>query len=330
MLARHTTLPEFYHQLRIILQAEMPLPEAFAEIANSVQGRLKPVCEQVQEDLRRGLDLPAAMRKHPKHFPPIHVTALAASTETLPILAKLSTEHQQFMARMRKGLAYPVAMILMSLGLLAGLMLTVVPVMARVGTDFGARSSLLLDLSGYPLLWQNVLAFAAFALLAHIWLLTPGREGNAILMRLVFLLPGTRKIIRTHDYALLATLWAALTRVGAPDDELLDKLDQTLLDPGLRRQVKVWQRGLKEGRSLVELIQAAPRMERIFCHAFADQEKGRDRALTKAAERFREQARERSERAASFWSVASTQGMIFTVGGVIFALFHQFTRLFMF
>jgi type II secretory pathway component PulF len=329
MFSRETTLTEFYLQLRIILDAELPLPDGLAEIASGMQGPLKRVCEQLRADIHGGLDLPAAMRRQPTHFPTMHVRALDASPDTLPVLAELSADRVQFTMRVRQGLAYPLGVIILSVGLLAGLMLTVAPMFATAVTDLGiGQGSVLYRASGASSVWLSLLIVASMALLVHCWLLLPGRRSDALLARLLFCVPGSGSIMMAQDHALLCTLWAALMRAGAPDSKLLDKLEHLLLHPRLRKQVADWRAALEQGRTLADAILSDPQVDPRFRQTFGSSESGRADALARSADYYRTHSRERSDRVAALWALACTLGMIVVVGLVVLGLFRPLTWLF--
>ncbi|MFT5130301.1 MAG: type II secretory pathway component PulF [Rhodothermales bacterium] len=327
MFRRQTTLSEFYQQLRIVLDAEMALPEALAEIANSMSGSLAGVCSQLATDVHSGLDLPTAMQRHPRHFPAAHVAALTASHETLPALAALCAEQAKFVGQIRKGFAYPLAMITLSTGLLAVLMLTVVPLFAESAIEMGTKVSSVYAASAHGAAWWTVLILACLALLLHVFLMIPGRRSDALIVRLLPLLPGSGRVTRANDYALLCALWSALIRAGQHDSELLVGLDALISDRKLRRRLPYWQEALTFGEPLFHCLTSDPTLERRFCQYLESSEQGRTAALADAGERYRGEAEERGAQVATVWTFCCTFAMIIAVANVMIGLFRPLTQL---
>jgi protein transport protein HofC len=327
MFRRVSTLPEFYHQLSIVLKAKITLPEGLAEIAIALTGPLAGTCKELAADAQSGLDLASAMRKHPKQFPAAHIAALAASPDTLPALAQLSTEGEQFLAEIRKGMSYPIAMILLSTGLLAGLMLTVIPIFAESAMEIGDARSSVYAASSWTAFWWAILGLSMLTLLVLVWLMIPGGSRDAIAARLLRILPGMRAIQRAHDYTMLCALWAALLRAGRGDEELLLGLDDLLSDRHLRSQITVWHEALALGKPLFETIIADDSLELGLRRALESDERSRSKALASAAERFRSQTQDRGKRVAATWTLVTTQAMIAAVAIVIIGLFRPFTQL---
>lgn len=327
MLRRSTTLSEFYQQLQIVLAAELALPEALAEIATGMTGKLQGVCEQMAADSHRGLDLMIAMDAHPAVFPKAHVAALAASTKTLPALVELSAEQGRFLAAIRKGLAYPLAMMIFNAGLLAGLMLTVVPMFAESALELGVQRSAVYEAAAHGGLWLVVLVLAGLALALHVWLVIPGRLNDKAVARLLQFLPGAGRVTRAHDYGLLSALWEALVRAGQHDAQLLQGVDDLMADRGLRKRVASWQADLERGRALFDVVVADSHLEARFRNDLDTSEQGRVQGLASAAERYRTEAQQRSTMVAGTWTLLSTNAMILWVAIVIIGLFRPLTQL---
>nr|WP_314470069.1 type II secretion system inner membrane protein GspF [uncultured Sphingomonas sp.] len=147
MSAKQLTL--FTRQLATLSRVS-PLEESLRTITRQVeQDKVRAVVENVHAGVVEGRRLADAMAREPRSFPPLYRAMIAAgeSSGTLPaILERLSTllERQaEIRGKLLTALAYPVILALVATGVVAALMIFVVPQVVEQFDTVGQQLPLL-------------------------------------------------------------------------------------------------------------------------------------------------------------------------------------------
>ena len=145
--AKQLTL--FTRQLATISQVS-PLEEALRTIARqSEQEHVRAIISRVADGVLEGRRLADALGREPKSFPPLYRAMVSAgeSTGTLPELlermANLLERQAEMRGKMLSALAYPAVLTLVALGVVAALMIAVVPRVVEQFEDVGQQLPLL-------------------------------------------------------------------------------------------------------------------------------------------------------------------------------------------
>ena len=130
-------------QLSILLSAGMPLASALDSILRQLKKRsIHRVMAQVRERINEGSSLAQAMEEQGHVFPPTYTAMIEAgeSSGTLELvldrLAEFGEQQQALKQKLQSSLAYPVLILLVSLGVIFFLMSYVVPRVTQIFLDF--------------------------------------------------------------------------------------------------------------------------------------------------------------------------------------------------
>lgn len=147
------------------LSAVSPLEEALRTISRqSEQDHVRSIAARVADGVIEGRRLGDALGREPKSFPPLYRAMVSAgeSSGSLPdLLERLSAllERQaQLRSKIISALAYPIVLTLVAIGVVAALMIAVVPKVVEQFDDVGQQ---------LPLLTRIVIAISSF--LASYW-----------------------------------------------------------------------------------------------------------------------------------------------------------------
>lgn len=162
LTAKQLTL--FTRQLATLSQVS-PLEEALRTISRqSEQEHVRTIVARVADGVVEGRRLSDALRKEPKSFPPLY-RAMVSAGETsgalpdlLERLSNLLERQAQMRSKILSALAYPVVLTLVAVGVVAALMIAVVPRVVEQFDDVGQQ---------LPLLTRIVIAISSF--LASYW-----------------------------------------------------------------------------------------------------------------------------------------------------------------
>jgi type IV pilus assembly protein PilC len=133
-------------QLSTLIDAGLPLLRCInVLIAQLKPSKLRDILREISSDIQSGSTFAEALAKHPKQFDRLFVNMVRAGEvggllETvLQRLAIFMERRQALKRRVRGALIYPVAVILIAAGIVAFLLVKVVPVFAEIFTEFGGE-----------------------------------------------------------------------------------------------------------------------------------------------------------------------------------------------
>ncbi|MCY7397216.1 MAG: type II secretion system inner membrane protein GspF [Sphingomonas bacterium] len=168
LTAKQLTL--FTRQLSTMTQVS-PLEEALRTIARqSEQDHVRVAISRVADKVVEGRRLADALASEPKSFPPLYRAMVAAgeTSGSLPALlerlAALLERQAEMRGKILSALAYPIVLTLVAIGVVAALMIAVVPKVVEQFDDVGQQ---------LPLLTRIVIAISAF-LAAYWWVILLG------------------------------------------------------------------------------------------------------------------------------------------------------------
>lgn len=148
--ARRVSRPdviEFCHQISVMLDAGVPLGDALEAFNEVGQGNhFRRISRAIQDEVHSGATLSSAMARWPRVFPPITVTLVKASEASgtmalmLGRVAKYMNKELKTAKQIRGALAYPCAMIVLSMAITVFLVTVVLP---RFATIYAKRAALL-------------------------------------------------------------------------------------------------------------------------------------------------------------------------------------------
>lgn len=147
-------------QLATLVSAGIPMVEALSALIDQVENpALKLVLVEIREDVNQGEGLAKSMKKHPKVFDHLFVNMVAAGEQSgaLDIVLQRLTDYTENSVKLRgkvtSALMYPVLMGGVSVLIVAGLFVGVIPRIRRIFESFG---------EGLPPLTRLVLGISDF------------------------------------------------------------------------------------------------------------------------------------------------------------------------
>jgi general secretion pathway protein F len=164
----------FTRQLATLNQVS-PLEESLRTITRQTeQEHVRAIVAQVHAGVVEGRRLADAMARQPKSFPPLYRAMVAAgeSSGTLPTildrLAALLERQAEIRGKLTTALAYPTILAVVAMGVVAALMIFVVPQVVEqfdtVGQELPLLTRIVMALSAFLAGWWWILLLAAVAL----------------------------------------------------------------------------------------------------------------------------------------------------------------------
>ena len=258
----------FNQQLAALLRAGIPILQAISMLrrrATSV--RLRAVLEDVEEAIRGGAALSQAFAAQGAIFPRIYTASILAG-ERSGALDEVLSRYVTYMRRsvglrrkIRGALAYPMFLLIASLGMVVFLTIYVVPRMSELFAGFGGKlplvTQIVLGISGWltgNIFWLAPLIIVS-AVLFGIWSRTP--QGRLTIDRWKLKIPLAGKLLVQLSVAQAARSLATLLAGGITLVESWEIAAESITNRELRRRSSEILPLIREGRSFTESLESA-------------------------------------------------------------------------
>ena len=133
-------------QLATLIDAGLPLLRSLnVLIAQQKPSKLRDILREISTDIQSGSTFAEGLAKHPKAFDRLFVNMVRAGEVggmlevVLNRLAMFMERRQALKRKVRGALIYPIAVVVIATGIVAFLLVKVVPVFAEIFADFGAK-----------------------------------------------------------------------------------------------------------------------------------------------------------------------------------------------
>ena len=277
---RGTDIAEFYHQLAVLVDANLPLPASLQKLGEAFPNpAFRKVLNDVSARVDAGERFSEVLADYPTVFDAQHVQMIEAgeSADSLDRMLYAIAEVAQFKAsfalRMQQIATYPFIVLNLAFILLLGFAYYVAPSGSALirGMNPDSEASLPLGLRATEIFSQFVhqAPFVAVGLCALsmgmcIWMLSGQRRAQRVLFRLSGVLPGMKKFSRMQDMVLICESLTALLPAGLSVPEacrrtatMLGQIDMIRALNNVAAAVERgerWESAIRSERSLDNLI----------------------------------------------------------------------------
>ena len=324
---RRTRLPAdelalFTRQLATLLITGAPLAEALGTaLRQARKPRVQRVLSGVRARVVEGRGMAAGMADFPAVFDDVYRATVAAGEQSgkldavLARLADYTESRQALQQRVQQALIYPSFLVIMAVGILAGLLGYVVPKIVQVFTTMHAQLPLLtrvlIGISGFLRGWWPLLLIALIALVLGVRALLRRPGPLQAWQRFLLRLPFFGRLVRGLETARFARTLSILTVSGVPILEGLGIAQQVVHSLPLRAALAEATVRVREGSGIAAALERSGYFPPMAVYLIASGEGGGQ------LEAMLERAAQQQEREA--------QGLISTA----LALFEPMTIVFM-
>jgi type IV pilus assembly protein PilC len=262
----------FTRQFSVMIDAGLPLVQCLEVLAQQQENKFfSQVLTQVRQDVEEGATLSTAMSRHPKVFDQLFVNMIDAG-ETGGILdlilQRLSTYIEKIVKLRRdviSALIYPSAVIVIAIGVIAVIMVFVIPAFSSIflgllgpGEQLPLPTRVVVGTSNFlagigGLVILGVSIAAGFAIKSYYK--TPG--GRRTLDGLMLKVPIIGSILRKIAVARFSRTLSTLLSSGVPILQSLDITARTAGNVVLEEAITKIRAGVERGESVVEPLKAS-------------------------------------------------------------------------
>lgn len=270
-------LAVFTEQLSSMLDAGLPLVSALDALVEQTEDKhFKIIIREVRSDVSGGTAFSEACAKYRNCFPNLFISmteAGEASGNLAEILKKTASYFEdsvRLTKKVKSALTYPIAVILLAVGLVNVLLVFVIPEFAEMFLSFGrelpAPTQLLIDVSLF--LKGNILyvlggLFLGFFLIRNL-LRTPNgrRVKDLVMFRLPLIGPLSQKIALSR----FCRTYAILMRSGVPILQSLEITGAASDNTFIKRSVHELQKEISQGGQLSDVLANDPYFPSMVRH----------------------------------------------------------------
>ncbi len=253
----------FTRQFATMIDAGLPLVQCLDILGSQQDNKLfKRILSDVKASVEEGSTFADALKKHPKTFDELFVNLIAAG-EIGGILDTILNRLSQFMeksaklkGKIKSALTYPLAVIVISMVIVSGLLLFVVPIFEGMFASFGsalpAPTQVVVNLSDFmKSSWYLIIAFIIGAAIA--FKQTYKTEKGCYFFDKIFLkLPVFGDLLRKTAVARFTRTLGTMLSSGVPILESLEIVAKTAGNVVVEEAIMQARTSLSEGKTLAE------------------------------------------------------------------------------
>lgn len=264
----------FTKQLAALLEANIPLTQALELLSSQTTHQAtKHLIDSLKYDLKCGLSLALALKKHPKNFSESFCHIIRAGelsgtlSHLLQSLAKQETTQHQIKRKIQASLAYPAAIISIALMVTLGLLHFVVPQFEALFASFHTKlpKATLYLIGATHFIQKNGLTVLA-VLTAAVMVYKKLRQSMPLARvwqdRMYLKLPLVGSIVLSLNVAKLMHLLSTLLQAGYPLVESFSMALEGVQNKYIQKSLSHVQTGLNKGQPLhytLEMTQQFPK-----------------------------------------------------------------------
>ncbi len=286
-------------QLATMVESGLVLSEAFDILVDQQSNPLfKKTLEEVSRDIKSGLDLATALKKHPEIFSSLYINLVRAGEQAGNldvILSQMATNlerDREFRSRIRGAMIYP-AMILAMMFVVMGIMLFfVVPrltsLYSQSNIELPLPTQILIGTSNFFIqFWWLLLIMIIIATITFKkWVATP--SGKYTFDSILLKLPVIGKVVQETALTNFTRTFGLLAAAGIPILDALNIVSGVLGNAVYKKALEDTYQGIERGLTLSAQLEAVGVFPKIIPQMFrVGEETGKiDKVSFKLAEYF--------------------------------------------
>jgi type IV pilus assembly protein PilC len=293
------TLTTFTRQLATLIGAGLPLLRSLQILMDQVESsNMKKALTKIAEEVESGATFSEALSHQPQVFKKLYVNMVKAGEiggALEEILERLATYYEKAAAlrsKVQSALYYPIAVIIISAGLVTVILLFIVPRFQELYEGAGAKLpgvTMILVNASYVIRYRAPYVLGGIVLLVLVlWQINKTNAGKHILDVIKLKLPVFGNLIQKASVARFARTFSTLLDAGVPILQALVIVKDTAGNEVVARAMVKVHASIREGDTISEPMKECPVFPPLVVHMIAvGEETGAiDKMLAKVAEAY--------------------------------------------
>lgn len=272
-------------QLASLSQSGLPLEEALLAVSQqNDQPRTKSILLGVRSRVMEGHTLADGLGEFPQAFPELYRATVAAGEQSghldvvLERLADYTESRQELRQQMRNAMIYPIALVVMAIGIISFMLATVVPkivgVFANTNAELPGLTRGLIAASDFLRDHWLLLIVGIGAASYGVWWLLQREGPRRRYHRLLLALPLTSRLTQGINTARFTRTFSILAGSGVPVLEAMKISAEVIENLPMRKAVLEATLRVREGGSISKSLQTSKLFPPMMIHLIASGEAG--------------------------------------------------------
>lgn len=253
-------------QLATMIDSGLVLSEAIDILVNQQQNQnFKKVLEVVSRDIKSGLDLASAFRKHPTVFPSLYCSLVKAGEQAgnldviLNEMANNLERDREFKSRVRGAMIYPVMILLMMVVVIGVMMFFVVPRLTSLYTqsemELPLPTQILIGSSNFFIgyWWAILIVLVIGIIVFRKWVTTP--EGKYNFDAFLLKVPLVGRVIKGTSLTNFTRTFGLLTTAGVPILDSISIVAEVIGNSVYKKALMETKMGVERGLTMSAQLQ---------------------------------------------------------------------------
>src|SRR3954452_5579835 len=253
----------FCRQFATMVNSGLPILRALSILGDQTEEKeLQKVLVDVRAEIEQGSSLSSAMSKHPKAFNNLFISMVKAGEaggvldDVLLKLADTIEQEVELRRQIKSAMTYPVVVLVMVLGIMAAMLLFIVPQFESIYADLGSKlplpTQILLTASKIvrSYWWLAIFGVPLFRFLFRKYKKTD--KGRARVDALKIRVPVFGPLFHKVALARFAATGGMLLRAGVPILQALDIVKETVNNRVIATAVEDVKTSVREGESIAK------------------------------------------------------------------------------
>lgn len=256
----------FYDQLGTLVASGVPLIDALSLIqAQERNQTIKKLYDYMIHDINDGLSLSEAMERFPNVFPKIHralIEAAEASGNLKDVLLELVEEmeaSQDFMRKLTGAMTYPVILIFLAFGLVAGMMIFVIPKIAEMydqaDVTLPALTQTVINISNFVATsWLPLFSGILGGFVLLYLLLSKTIPGRLLKEKMIRFTPMVGRLSKEKNLMMISSSMAMLMKSGVLITQAFEITTNTVNNLHYQRALDKIRKGIIMGKEVSQMM----------------------------------------------------------------------------
>lgn len=286
-------------QLATMIESGLVLSEAVdILVEQQTNKKFKTALEEISRDIKNGLDLTSAIKKHPDIFPPLYGNLIKSAEQAgnldvvLVQMADNMEKEREFRSKVRGAMIYPIIILFMMTAVMAIMVFFVIPrltsLYSQSSIDLPLPTKILIGISGFFLSywWIMLIVMILFGIGLNRMLANP--EGRYIFDAFLLKVPVVGRIIRGTVLTNFTRTFGQLSSAGVPILEALQTIKDITTNKVYKKALEDTYSGVERGLTFSAQLDAVGVFPKIISQMFkVGEETGKiDKVAFKLADYF--------------------------------------------
>lgn len=293
------TLTTFTRQLSTLIGAGLPLLRSLQILNEQVESsNMKAALKPITDEVESGSTFSEALSHQPQIFKKLYVNMVKAGEiggaleEILDRLATYFEKSAALRSKVLSAMYYPIAVIIISIALVAVILIFIVPrfqdMYESAGAELPGVTQVLVNISDLVRYRAPWVLGGLFLFAIILWQINKTSAGKHVLDQIKLKLPVFGGLVQKACVARFSRTFATLLDAGVPILQALVIVKDTAGNEVLGRAMVDIHNSVREGDTINEPMRACPIFPPLVCHMVAvGEETGAiDQMLTKVAEAY--------------------------------------------